>query len=48
MKIHHPHPRKTNTPTSAATDRTTGVRPWFKPFDVGHGSPVGIGKKGGY
>ena len=31
------------------TDRATGVRPWFKPFDVEYEfSYVGIGKKGGY
>ncbi|MEN9467535.1 MAG: hypothetical protein RL081_1536 [Pseudomonadota bacterium] len=31
------------------TDRQTGVRPWFKPFDVEYDfSYVGIGKKGGY
>ena len=31
------------------TDRLTGVRPWFKPFDVEYDfSYVGIGKKGGY
>ena len=31
------------------TDRLTGVRPWFKPFDVEYDfSFVGIGKKGGY
>lgn len=31
------------------TDRQTGVRPWFKPFDVEYEfTYVGIGKKGGY
>jgi uncharacterized protein involved in high-affinity Fe2+ transport len=31
------------------TDRLTGVRPWFKPFDVEFDFTfVGIGKKGGY
>ena len=31
------------------TDRLTGVRPWFKPFEVEYEfSYVGIGKKGGY
>ncbi|MCC6611055.1 MAG: iron transporter [Burkholderiales bacterium] len=31
------------------TDRLTGVRPWFKPFDVEFEFTfVGIGKKGGY
>ncbi|HNN08595.1 MAG TPA: iron transporter, partial [Azospira sp.] len=31
------------------TDRATGVRPWFKPFDVEYEfTYVGIGKKGGY
>jgi len=31
------------------TDRLTGVRPWFKPFDVELDfTYVGIGKKGGY
>ncbi|MEW5944428.1 MAG: iron transporter [Pseudomonadota bacterium] len=31
------------------TDRLTGVRPWFKPFDVEYEfTYVGIGKKGGY
>lgn len=31
------------------TDRLTGVRPWFKPFDVENEFTfVGIGKKGGY
>ena len=31
------------------TDRLTGVRPWFKPFDVDYEfTYVGIGKKGGY
>lgn len=31
------------------TDRATGVRPWFKPFDVTYEfTYVGIGKKGGY
>ena len=31
------------------TDRATGVRPWFKPFDVEYEFTfVGIGKKGGY
>lgn len=31
------------------TDRLTGVRPWFKPFDVEFEfTYVGIGKKGGY
>lgn len=31
------------------TDRLTGVRPWFKPFDVEFDfTYVGIGKKGGY
>lgn len=31
------------------TDRLTGVRPWFKPFDVVYDfTYVGIGKKGGY
>lgn len=31
------------------TDRLTGVRPWFKPFDVEYDfTYVGIGKKGGY
>ncbi|HEY3325868.1 MAG TPA: iron transporter [Novimethylophilus sp.] len=30
-------------------DRLTGVRPWFKPFDVEYEfTYVGIGKKGGY
>jgi uncharacterized protein involved in high-affinity Fe2+ transport len=29
--------------------RATGVRPWFKPFDVEYEfTYVGIGKKGGY
>ncbi|MCP5268827.1 MAG: iron transporter [Zoogloeaceae bacterium] len=31
------------------TDRSTGVRPWFKPFDVEYEfTYAGIGKKGGY
>ncbi len=31
------------------TDRATGVRPWFKPFDVTYEfTYAGIGKKGGY
>jgi len=31
------------------TDRTTGVRPWFKPFEVEYEfSFAGTGKKGGY
>lgn len=31
------------------TDRITGVRPWFKPFDVEFDfTYAGIGKKGGY
>jgi len=31
------------------TDRLTGVRPWFKPFEVDYDFVyVGIGKKGGY
>jgi periplasmic iron binding protein len=31
------------------TDRLTGVRPWFKPFDAEYDfTYVGIGKKGGY
>ena len=31
------------------TDRLTGVRPWFKPFEVEYDFTfVGIGKKGGY
>ncbi len=31
------------------TDRLTGVRPWFKPFDVEFDfTYVGIGKRGGY
>lgn len=31
------------------TDRATGVRPWFKPFDVEWAfTYAGIGKKGGY
>ncbi len=31
------------------TDRLTGVRPWFKPFDVEYDFVyAGIGKKGGY
>lgn len=31
------------------TDRATGVRPWFKPFDVEYEFTfAGIGKKGGY
>ena len=31
------------------TDRLTGVRPWFKPFEVEYEFTfVGIGKKGGY
>jgi uncharacterized protein involved in high-affinity Fe2+ transport len=31
------------------TDRLTGVRPWFKPFDVEYDFVyTGIGKKGGY
>jgi uncharacterized protein involved in high-affinity Fe2+ transport len=31
------------------TDRATGVRPWFKAFDVEYEfTYVGIGKKGGY
>lgn len=31
------------------TDRLTGVRPWFKPFDVEYEfTYVGVGKKGGY
>lgn len=31
------------------TDRATGVRPWFKPFDVEwEFTYAGIGKKGGY
>lgn len=31
------------------TDRATGVRPWFKAFDVDYEfTYVGIGKKGGY
>ncbi|MDR3212340.1 MAG: iron transporter [Azoarcus sp.] len=31
------------------TDRSTGVRPWFKPFTVDYDfTYVGIGKKGGY
>jgi periplasmic iron binding protein len=31
------------------TDRLTGVRPWFKPFDIENDfTYVGIGKKGGY
>lgn len=31
------------------TDRLTGVRPWFKPFDVEFDfTYVGVGKKGGY
>ena len=31
------------------TDRSTGVRPWFKPFEVEYEfTYVGIGKKGGY
>ena len=30
------------------TDRLTGVRPWFKPFEVEYEfTYVGIGKKGG-
>ena len=31
------------------TDRLTGVRPWFKPFEVEYDFVyAGIGKKGGY
>ena len=31
------------------TDRLTGVRPWFKPFEVEYEfTYVGLGKKGGY
>ncbi|MCA3187993.1 MAG: iron transporter, partial [Cupriavidus sp.] len=31
------------------TDRATGVRPWFKPFEVEYEFTfAGIGKKGGY
>lgn len=31
------------------TDRQTGVRPWFKPFEVENEfTYVGVGKKGGY
>ena len=31
------------------TDRLTGVRPWFKPFDVEYEfTYAGVGKKGGY
>jgi len=31
------------------TDRLTGVRPWFKPFEVEYEFTfAGIGKKGGY
>jgi uncharacterized protein involved in high-affinity Fe2+ transport len=31
------------------TDRLTGVRPWFKPFEVEYEfTYVGVGKKGGY
>ena len=31
------------------TDRLTGVRPWFKPFEVEYEfTYAGIGKKGGY
>lgn len=31
------------------TDRLTGVRPWFQPFDIENEfTYVGIGKKGGY
>ena len=31
------------------TDRLTGVKPWFKPFDVEYDfSYAGLGKKGGY
>ena len=31
------------------TDRATGVRPWFKPFEVEYEfTYAGIGKKGGY
>ena len=31
------------------TDRLTGVRPWFKPFEVDYAfTYAGIGKKGGY
>jgi uncharacterized protein involved in high-affinity Fe2+ transport len=43
-----------NSPGSLAhfgrhTDRLTGVRPWFKPFEVDYEfTYVGIGKKGGY
>ena len=36
-------------PFGRHTDRATGVRPWFKPFEVEYEfTYVGIGKKGGY
>ena len=49
-EVHHPaavgQPAR---PFGRHTDRATGVRPWFKPFDVEYEfTYVGIGKKGGY
>ena len=40
---------QTVSTATTTSDRLTGVRPWFKPFDVEYEfTYVGIGKKGGY
>ena len=42
-------PRNPHNHFGRHTDRLTGVRPWFKPFEVEYEFTfVGIGKKGGY
>lgn len=45
----HPPSADPHNPFGRHTDRLTGVRPWFKPFEVEYEfTYVGIGKKGGY
>ncbi|MBI2317768.1 MAG: iron transporter [Betaproteobacteria bacterium] len=48
-RIHPPSADPRNQHFGRHTDRLTGVRPWFKPFEVEYEfTYVGIGKKGGY
>ena len=48
-RIHPPSAIDPHNAFGRHTDRLTGVRPWFRPFEVEYEfTYVGIGKKGGY
>ncbi|WP_374591898.1 iron transporter [Aquabacterium sp.] len=47
--VYPPNAKENPTHYGRHTDRATGVRPWFKPFDVEWDFTfAGVGKKGGY